>query len=269
MPVTITRETSWFEDAVAADTFSVWFQPAVDTITRRILGHECLIRLTTGHRREGAEIMAAASARRDIRAFDSYTRQLAIRAAFAQPNSGAACFLNFIPSAIGQPSELLNETGPRPANIVMEATGCNSNADIVHLRRIGDYLHKQGLRLSLDDVSPNAEALRLICDVRPDFIKLERPGRHTTAVRRLVEVAERLNVCVIAKGVERVSTMEQLWDAGVHCMQGYLFGCPSPEMSPGTSDTSRGLPLELLDGHYASPVLANLNKEFLCALGIP
>ena len=258
-------ETSWFGEALAANAFSVWFQPVVDTTTRRIVGHECLIRLTTGPRREGAEIMAAASARRDIQAFDAYTRQLAIRAISAQKASGAACFLNFIPSAIGQPSELLSETGPRPRNIVLEATGCNRNPDIVHLRRIGDYLHKQGLAFSLDDVSDNAEALRLICDVRPDYIKLARPA----AARRLVEIAERLNVCVIAKGVERVSTMEQLRESGIHCMQGYLFGCPSPELSATTLGDSCYLPLELLDGYYVSPVLTNLNKEFLCALGIP
>jgi EAL domain-containing protein (putative c-di-GMP-specific phosphodiesterase class I) len=152
----------------------------------------------------------------------------------------------------------------------MEATGCNGNPDIAHLRRIGDYLHEQGLGFALDDVSDNAEALRLICDVRPDYIKLARPPRHTASASRLVEVAERLNVCVIAKGVERVSTMEQLWDAGIHCMQGYLFGCPSPEISRRTRDDSRVLlPSQLLDWYHASPVLPDLNKEFLCARGIP
>ena len=270
MSVKVFFETSWFEEALAADAFSVWFQPIVDTTVRRIVGHECLIRLTTGYRREGAEIMAAASARRDIRAFDSYTRQLAIRAISSQPDSGAACFLNFIPSTIGEPSELLTETSLHPGDIVMEATGCNCNPDIAHLRRIGDHLHEQGLGFALDDVSDNTQALRrLICDVRPDYIKLERRLRHTAAVRRLVEVAERFNVCVIAKGVERVSTMEQLWEAGIHCMQGYLFGCPSPEMSTRTRNDSHLLPLELLDGYHASPVLTDLNKQFLCALGIP
>lgn len=267
MPVTIPIETGWFEEAVAANAFSVWFQPVVDTTTRRIFGHECLIRLTAGPRREGAEIMAAAAVvRGDIRAFDSYTRELAIRTMSAQPDSGAMCFVNFIPSAIREPSELLSQAARRQANIVMEATGCNRNPDIVHLHRIGDHLHRHGWSFSLDDVRPNADALRLICDVRPDYIKLERPLRYTSAMHRLVEVAERLNVCVIAKGVERVSTMERLQEAGIHCMQGYLFGCPSPEM---TRDDNRILPLELLDGYHASPVLAKLNKQFLCALGIP
>jgi EAL domain-containing protein (putative c-di-GMP-specific phosphodiesterase class I) len=223
---------------------TVWFQPIVDTTTHHIIGHECLSP-TTGH---------------------SYTRQLAIRAISEQPKSAGKCFLNFIPSEIGQPSELLTDIKPYPGNIVMEAAGCNRNPDIVHLQRIRDYLHEQGLGLALDDVSDNAEALRLICDVRPDYIKVEAPPRHTTAVRRLVEIAERLNVCVIAKNVERVSTMEQLREAGIHCMQGSLFGCPSPNR---TRDDSRVLPLELLDCYYAAPVLTNLNKEFLCALGIP
>jgi EAL domain-containing protein (putative c-di-GMP-specific phosphodiesterase class I) len=276
MPVTIPLETAWLEEAVAANAFSVWFQPVVDTTTRRVVGHECLIRLTTGHRREGAEIMAVASARRDIRAFDSYTRQLAMRALSEQPDSGAACFLNFIPVTIGQPSELLKDTSPHSDNIVMEATGCNRNPDIAHLRRIGDYLHEQGLEFSLDDVSDNAEALRLICDVRPDYIKLERhlinqmnQPRHEAAVRRLAEVAERLGVRVIAKGVERVATMEHLWEAGIQCMQGYLFGCPSPEMSIPAHDGSRVLPFEILERYHVSPVLTNLNKQLLSAIGKP
>jgi EAL domain-containing protein (putative c-di-GMP-specific phosphodiesterase class I) len=248
-------ETSWFEKAIAASAFSIWFQPVVDTTARRIAGHECLLRLTKGRRREGAEIMAAASARRDLRAFDSYTRQLAIRAIAAQaPGDRAGMyFLNFIPSEIYRPSycmretmELLQETGLQPGNLVLEAVDSNCNPDIVHLRRIADYLREQGLGFALDDVGDNADALRLICELRPDYIKLESglvnqldQPCHATAVRRLVEVAERFSVRVIAKGVERVSTMEHLWDAGIQSMQGYLFGCPSPEVSGTEMDLSR------------------------------
>ena len=285
MPVTTPEtgfpvlESTWFEEAVAADAFSVWFQPVVDTTVRRIIGHECLIRLTAGHcrdRREGAEVMVAASAHRATRAFDSYTRHLAVRAISAQPDSGAACFLNFVPSTIGEPSELLSEIYPHPGDIVMEATGCNRNPDIARLRRIGDYLREKGFGFSLDDVSDNAEAMRLVCDVRPDYIKLERhlviqmiQPRHEAAVRKLVEVAERLGVRVIAKGVERVSTMQYLWEAGVQCMQGYLFGGPSPDISTCKHYDRRIPQFQILERFHAAPVLANLNKKLLSAIGIP
>jgi hypothetical protein len=33
--------------------------------------------------------------------------------------------------------------------------------------------------------------------------------------------------------------MEHLWDAGIQSMQGYLFGCPSPEVSGTEMDLSR------------------------------
>jgi EAL domain-containing protein (putative c-di-GMP-specific phosphodiesterase class I) len=49
-------------------------------------------------------------------------------------------------------------------------------------------------------------------------------------VRKLAEVAERSGVRVVAKGVQRVSTMETLWAAGVQCMQGCLIGSPAPDM---------------------------------------
>lgn len=238
-------ETSWFEKAIAADAFSVWFQPMVDTTARRTIGYECLLRLTKGRRREGAEIMAAANARHDLRGFDAYTRQLAIRAAAAQPDGSALFFVNFLPSVIYRPAycmretiEVLRETGLPARSFVLEAVDSNRNTDIPHLRRIADYLREQGFGFALDDVGADADALRMVCDLRPDYIKLEKRSVHrmdqpreAAAVRKLVEVAERLGVRVVAKCVERVSSMEQLWGIGVQCMQGYLFGSPAPEVA--------------------------------------
>lgn len=243
-------ETSWFEKALATDAFSVWFQPVVDTTARRTIGHECLLRLTRGSRREGREIMAAASSGHDLGQFDAYTRQLAIRAASAQPVHDGVFFVNFLPSAMDRPEKslremlrALHETGLPPRNIVMEAVRSGRDPDIEQLKRIGEFLREQGLRFSLDDVGANADALRLICELRPDYIKLEKRLVHrmehpheAAAVRKLVEVAERLNVRVVAKAVERVSTMENLWLAGVQYMQGYLFGSPAPGIAGADTD---------------------------------
>jgi EAL domain-containing protein (putative c-di-GMP-specific phosphodiesterase class I) len=237
-------ETSWFERARAAEAFSIWFQPIVDTTARRAIGYECLLRLTKGHKREGAEILAAASARRDLREFDAYTRRLAIGAAATQQCTDKMWFLNFLPSTMHRPGfcmretmQFLRESALPAGNFVMEAVESNRNPDIAHLRRIGDYFREQGLGFALDDVAVNTEALRMVCELRPDCIKLEKQLAHrvgqprdAAAVRKLVEVAERLGIRVVAKGVERVSSMEQLWAAGIQCMQGYLFGSPAPDV---------------------------------------
>jgi EAL domain-containing protein (putative c-di-GMP-specific phosphodiesterase class I) len=260
-------DTSWFDKALADEAFSMWFQPVVDTTARRTIGHECLIRLIEGHRREGAEIMAAAKSRRNLRAFDSWARQLAIRSIAAQRSaerkSGAMCFVNFLPSVLGAPPcspscsssysmeqmlQVMRETETPPANVVLEAVGvsCNAvnrNPDVARLRRIGEFIREQGMGFALDDVGANAEALRLVCELRPDYIKLEKrvvhrveQPREATAIRKLVEVAERLGVRVIAKSVERVATMELLWLAGVQYMQGYLFGSPTPDIAGSEMD---------------------------------
>jgi EAL domain-containing protein (putative c-di-GMP-specific phosphodiesterase class I) len=243
-------ETAWFERARATNAFSIWFQPIVDTTARRTIGHECLLRLTKGHRREGAEILAAASARRDLRDFDAYTRRLAIAAAAAQGRANQMWFLNFLPSTMYRPEycmretmQWLRESGLPAGSLVMEAVESNRCPDIEHLRKIGDYFREQGLGFALDDVGANSEALRMVCELRPDYIKLEKRLTHricqprdAAAVRKLAEVAGRLGIRVVAKGVERVSSMEQLWAAGIDCMQGYLFGSPAPQTLEKASD---------------------------------
>lgn len=197
---------------------------------------------------------AAGVARRDLRGFDDYTRQLAIRTAAEQltepAGGGPLFFLNFIPSVIYRPAfcmretmEVLKDTGVRPESIVLEAVESNRNRDVAHLRRIADYLREQGFGFGLDDVGVDADAMRIVCELRPDYVKLEKRLMHrmenqreAAAVRRLVDVSGRLGVRVIAKCVERVSTMELLWSVGVHCMQGYLFGSPAPEIAHASLD---------------------------------
>lgn len=246
-------ETPWFERAIRDEGFSVWFQPVVDTTARRTIGHECLLRLSKGRRRNGAEILTAASARGDLRGFDAYARRLALRSIAGQGRSRGLCFINFIPSALYRPDFCLRETvremeglGIPPERLVFEAVQSSRNPDLAHLRRIADYLSQRNIGFALDDLGANAEAVRLVCDLRPDYVKLEKQvlnhlelPRETAALRRIVEVAERLRVRVIAKNVERVATMEHLWAAGIQCMQGHLFGSPVPEMTGTAMDLAR------------------------------
>ena len=242
-------ETGWFEDAMARSRFVTWFQPIVDSGERRVVAHECLIRLPLGRVYGGREIVETARVRAETRAFDSHVRSLSIRSAAAQSKDGVY-FVNFAPSAIYNPESCLEatmqsvkEAGLQPENIVFEAVQSGLVRDIPHLRRIADYLRRNGFGFSLDDVGIGTESFQLVRDIQPDYIKLDRSlvrnvehPTYAATIRRLVELADRFGAVPIAKGVETAQTMEDLWLLGLQCMQGYLFGRPGPRISAPDRD---------------------------------
>ncbi len=246
-------ETNWFGRALSEDRFTTWFQPIVDTAHQNsVFAHECLVRLESARVYNGAEIIEAARTRNEVHAFDSHARRLAIRSAANEEKSGRY-FVNFMPSSIYRPElcmqstlETLAETGLRPENIVFEVVESDLVRDPAHLRRICDFYRHRGFLFALDDVGTGANSLQMVCDLRPDYIKLdksliqgvERP-MYAATVRKLVELAEQFGVKVIAEGVETAQTMENLWLLGVKLMQGYYFGRPAPHISrPGAKVVS-------------------------------
>ncbi len=256
-------ETAWFEKALTEDLFETWFQPIVDTSTHEVFAHECLIRLQRGRRFSGAEIVDAAIARNEVHRFDAYARSLALRSAarqtaLAKPRD-SVYFVNFMPSAIYNPDlclqstlQTLHECGMRPGNFVFEVVESELVSDTVHLRRICDYYRNHGFGFALDDVGTGATSLQLVRDLAPDFVKLdktlvrnvERPLCAAT-IRKVVEICDRADVTVIAPGVERAETLENLWLLGVECMQGYLLGHPRPNIvSPGNDLLHLAMALE-------------------------
>jgi EAL domain-containing protein (putative c-di-GMP-specific phosphodiesterase class I) len=241
------RQTDWFSVALAEDKFEIWYQPIVDpgadlAATPRLLAHECLIRLKSGRLYGGAEIVEAARVRNEIHVFDSYARDLAIRSAALQSKQGKY-FVNFMPSSIYNPELCLRSTlaaleksGMGPENIVFEVVESDHGQDPSHLRRICDYYRSLGFGVALDDMGTGTNSLQLMCDLRPDYIKLDRSlisnveqPVYAATIRKMVEVAAQFSTVVIAEGVEREETMENLWLLGVQWMQGYLFGRPAPQ----------------------------------------
>jgi EAL domain-containing protein (putative c-di-GMP-specific phosphodiesterase class I) len=262
------HQTEWFSAALSEDRFETWFQPIVSpggdpggrvreervreervgeglggAFTPKLLAHECLIRLNSGRLYGGAEIIDAALTRNEIHRFDSYARRLAIRSAAAQSRRGKY-FVNFMPSSIYNPElcmrstmEALGDCGMKPENIVFEVVESDHVRDVSHLRRICDYYRAHGFGFALDDMGTGTNSLQMMCDLRPDFIKLDKSlvanveqPMYAATIRKLVELAGQFSTIVIAEGVEREQTMENLWLLGVQWMQGYLFGRPEPRV---------------------------------------
>lgn len=236
-------ETGWFERALRESRFETWFQPIVDTHSHELLAHECLIRLNMGRIYNGGEIVEAAIVRNEMHALDSHARQLAIRSAAMQSRHGKY-FVNFMPSSVYNPEfcmistlDALTRSSMPAANIVFEVVESDLVRDPAHLRKICDFYRRHGFGFALDDVGTGSNSLQMVCDLKPDYIKLDKSliqnveqPMYGATIRKLVELAEQFGVQVIAEGVERLQTVENLWLLGVRYMQGYLFGRPAPQV---------------------------------------
>ena len=95
-------------------------------------------------------------------------------------------------------------------------------------------LRDRGMRISLDDVGLGQSNFKMILDVRPDFLKLDRyfvescdSDRDRQAViAMVVNLAAHFDAQVIAEGVDTPAVSEALQRFGVRYMQGYLFAEP-------------------------------------------
>ena len=243
----------WFDDALVNDRFTFYFQPIVDTREGNVFAHECLVRLIGETSFNGGEIIEAATHESRVHEFDTYCRVKAIQSAAAQNRSGSKVFVNFLSTSIYDPTLCLKSTEAAvkaarlsPADVVFEVVESDGVHHVKHLLDIAAYYRAAGFGFALDDVGTGANSLQMVCDFKPDYIKLDKsltarlddPMR-LTAVRKLTELAHEFGVAVIAEGIETAAQSEALQSIGIRFMQGWYFGYPAPRMNAAAEDLIR------------------------------
>jgi EAL domain-containing protein (putative c-di-GMP-specific phosphodiesterase class I) len=242
-------ETGWFEEALAQHRFTTWFQPIVDTrASLRTQGWTCETRLAHGRIYSPAEIEDAARVRNETHLFDLYARKLGIRAAADQARRGMY-FLRFRPSALqNSESDLramvqaLRVSGAKASDFVLMV----GESELVHDFRqnwlMCEKYRERGFALAIE-TGPGMPCLALLDQMRPDYLRIDQrlirevekpPG--AMAIRKAAAISEKLGITVIADGVNRQRTLENLWLLGVYSMQGYCFGLPDPATATPARD---------------------------------
>jgi len=222
-----------------------FFQPVFRKDCESPWGYECLMR---GVADDGSWLMPTqllewAAQERLIFMLDRICRETHIRNAAAMLPDDVAILINFLPTAIYEPSFCLKTTiaaaksaGIEPNRVIFEVVETEKVDDTNHLASILNEYRKSGFRVALDDVGSGFAGLMMLADLNPDLIKIDRElvqgaaksEMHRIIVRALVQIAKASGCLILAEGVETEAELTLMKSFGVDLFQGFLLGRPAP-----------------------------------------
>ncbi len=230
--------------------FSMAFQPIYDAVAGRVWGYEALVRGLAG---EGAySVLSRVSPEQKYR-FDQDCRVKAIELAsrLFPADDSLMLSINFMPNAVYEPAACLRATlsAARRNNfptsaIMFEFTENEEVADTAHLQNIITEYRKHGFTTAIDDFGAGHAGLGLLVDFQPDLLKIDMkllrdvdtsPARQAV-VDGIVAIAGKLDITVLAEGIETEAEYLMLKAAGIRLFQGYWFAKPAFEELPAVRE---------------------------------
>jgi diguanylate cyclase (GGDEF)-like protein len=130
--------------------------------------------------------------------------------------------------------EILQAHGLDPHNVVFEITERSSIEDFSVTKTVLEHYRKQGYRIAIDDAGAGYSSLQAIAELHPDFIKVDRSlieNIHKDKIKEcilemFISFAQKMNISIIAEGIEQLDELIKLTRMGVQYAQGYLLAKP-------------------------------------------
>jgi EAL domain-containing protein (putative c-di-GMP-specific phosphodiesterase class I) len=222
---------------------SMAFQPIIDIHSREVFAHEALVRGGAG---ESAGSLLGRLNQDNLYAFDQSCRVTALEWAARLQLPGKVS-INFMPNAVYKPETCIRATLEAAerfkfplSRIIFEVTEQEQVLDIDHLTGILRAYRKQGFMTAIDDFGAGYAGLNLLADFQPDLIKLDMQlirGIDRDTVRQILvettlQMCRKLNIRVIAEGVETLEEFKTLREMGIGLFQGYLLAKPGFQSLP-------------------------------------
>jgi diguanylate cyclase (GGDEF)-like protein len=141
------------------------------------------------------------------------------------------------PGFVGMVCKTLERHAVDPTEVTLEVTETMLLADAEDTIGKLSQLRATGLHVSMDDFGTGYSSLAQLHRVPLDEIKIDksfvdgmlRSERAKLLVETIVSVGRRLQLTVVAEGVETQEQHLMLMDAGCDVFQGYLYGRAMPE----------------------------------------
>jgi diguanylate cyclase (GGDEF)-like protein/PAS domain S-box-containing protein len=137
-------------------------------------------------------------------------------------------------SIIGWLETQLRSLRIEPARLCIQVTEELATQYIKQTTEFAENLRKLGFRFALEHFGTGRDPLKLLADIRMNFIKVDgslMQGLSTNQlqqqrVKGLVEAAKKKGVETVAERVEDANTMAVLWQLGIEFIQGYFVNAP-------------------------------------------
>lgn len=230
-------------DAIKNGEMFLAYQPQVDALTRRIKGHEALLRWH--HPTDGyvapSEFIPVAEESGFIHELGEWVLDKACREAARWPEpirvavniSPAQCQGEGLFATV---QTALQNSGLPASRLELEITETIFVEDAEHIIDDLNALRNTGVSIALDDFGTGYSSLNYLSRLPLDVIKIDRSfvseldqdnEQSFSIIQAVVMIGRSFGIKVLAEGIETEQQFNQLSAIGCDLIQGYLFGRPS------------------------------------------
>lgn len=133
-------------------------------------------------------------------------------------------------------ANVLSETGLDPSFLDLEITESMAMNNVELMFKKMKILTEMGIHFSIDDFGTGYSSLSYLKQFPLKCLKIDKSfvseitdnSNDSAIVSAIIAMAKKLNLNVIAEGVENQMQLNTLYDLGCNQMQGYLFSRPQP-----------------------------------------
>ncbi len=235
--------------SLSSGELSMHYQPIVDLTTSELVGFEALMRWQ--HPKWGQvppEVFIPLAERSDlIFELGAFALHEAVKQAgswarttdqagrpYVTVNLSARQFHD--PGLLAVVEEALAASELAPKRLVLEITESVALVDVVETKRVIERLEHYGVTVALDDFGTGYSSLSYLALLRPMIIKIDRsfvsPLKasiyNDTLLEAIISLGHKLNMTVLAEGIETQAQLERLRHLHCEVGQGFLFSHTVP-----------------------------------------